>query len=340
MKAASAVNPLAMRGAAAAAIAILITTVLSLQRPYWVIMIAVVLVNQTTGQSLRRSGERVAATLAGFAIGWGLEWITSPHHWVQIGIMMAAVFLAVFFRQSWGRGSYAWMMLFISLYVVFLFAVLGEWSPAIFAERIADTCLGAGAALLATFAVHSPGSRDRLRQEADKLWDQCRAQLAEAVAGFTCGAPPTGQPHAALLQQLEALRSHMEEALYETFLMPAARRDAVRNFAVAEMLCYLALGLFDAIACGAGSSQGSKLRVPLEESIGPVVHARRTDFELPPGVNPLLPLPACPEACRFAAEECRKAGLDGSDLIWARPLLYYAAAFSDALRKPVCEPRV
>src|SRR5215813_8937436 len=138
MKPGSAVAIMSARGAIAAAVALAITTALAVQRPYWVIMIAVALVNQTTGQSLRRSGERIVITVAGFTAGWALEWITYPHRWVQTAIMMCAVFFAVYFRQAWGRGSIRWMTFFISLYVVFLFALVGEWSPAIFLARIYD----------------------------------------------------------------------------------------------------------------------------------------------------------------------------------------------------------
>jgi uncharacterized membrane protein YccC len=329
VKPASAVNVLALRGAVAAAIAVSITTVLSLERPYWVIMIAVVLVNQTTGQSLRRSGERVAATVAGFAIGWGLEWITSAHHPVQAAIMTAAVFLAVFFRQSWGRGSYPWMMLFISLYVVFLFALLGEWSPAIFAARIYDTFLGAGAALAATFVVASPGSKEKLHREAEEWWKQCRTELVAAVERFTSGGPVVQKTHANFLRQLDTLRDHTGEALYETFLRRTARREALAALAVTEMLCYLALGLIDAMACAPESFARERLGNQLRELVGPLANAPLGDFA-GPSDDETGTTPTRPNACRLATELCRAAGISGAELAWAMPTLYYAAALAES----------
>ncbi len=333
MKPASTVNTLAARGAIAAAVALVITTALTLQRPYWVIMIAVVLVNQTTGQSLRRSGERLAATFAGFALGWALQWITTPHRWVQIGIMMGAVFLAVFFRQSWGRGSFRWMTFFISLYVVFLFALLGEWSPSIFVVRIYDTFLGAGAALFATYVVPSPGSRARLLEEAESLWNRCRTELWTAVNEFTERDGRLPQQHAAYLLQLDTLRSHAEEALYETFLSPAARREALDRFATAGMLCYLALGLLDAMACGANSPERVRLRKPLLDTMGPVANATFQDFDPPPGSRKTdSATPTRPEVCRFATEQFRNIGMTDFDRVWAMPALYYAGALCAALK--------
>ncbi len=331
MKPASAVNTLAARGAIAAAVALVITEALTVQRPYWVVMIAVVLVNQTTGQSLRRSGERLATTLAGFALGWALEWITSPYRWVQIVVMMAAVFLAVFFRQAWGRGSYRWMMFFISLYVVFLFALLGEWSPAIFVARLYDTLLGVGAALFATYVAPSPGSRARLHQEAEALWNQCRTELWAAAAAFTQSQAAYPRRHAAFLLQLDTLRSHAGEASYETFLRPAARREALDRLATAEMLCYLALGLFDAMACGSDSPDRGRLRTALLEMLGPAAEARFEDFEPPEG-RPASAAPTRPEACRIAVEQHRRVRMSPSDDMWALPALYYAAALSAALK--------
>ncbi len=332
MKPFSPVTLLTLRGALAAGIAITITTFLSLERPYWVIMIAVVLVNQTTGQSLRRSGERMLATLAGLTVGWALEWLTASHRLAETGILMAAVFFAVFFRQSWGRGSYLWMTFFISLYVVFLFAMLGEWTPKLFLFRVADTGLGAGAALLATFAVPSPGSRARLHKEAAELWKSCRTELVDALDRFGTAGALDRQPHTAFLLQLDTLRSRAEEALYETFLRPQARRTALDNLARVEMLCYLSLGLFDALICAGQSSRRRAVADILRRVIEPVTKAELEDFLIPPrATNACPPTPTQPRACRLAVEECERAGIEPADQLWAMPAIYYAAALREML---------
>ncbi len=334
MKPASVVNRLALRGAVAASIAILITTVLSLERPYWLIMVAVVLVNQTTGQSLQRAGQRVAATVAGVAVGWLLEWITVSHHWAQVAVMLAAIFLAVFFRQSWGRGSYIWMMFFISLYVVFLFALLGEWSPAIFLARIYNTFLGAGAAVLSAYLVPSPDARARLRREAEDLWNNCRKQLSSAVAEFAPGRSEAfGDTHPALLSQLDQIRSHASEALYENFLSPAARRGAREDLARAEMLCHFALALLDALACAPENADRGPVHQALVGLLDPVLRASFSDYELPPGgFEPGRPRPTSAEVCELVVNIARSARVPAHDHFWSVPALYYAAALSHALK--------
>jgi uncharacterized membrane protein YccC len=80
MKPNSAVIHLALRGAVAAGIAIAMNTVLSIQRPYWLIIVAVVLVNQTTGQRQRRAAQRVATTMPGFTVVWALQWMTGTRY--------------------------------------------------------------------------------------------------------------------------------------------------------------------------------------------------------------------------------------------------------------------
>jgi len=225
------------------------------------------------------------------------------------------------------------MTFFISLYVVFLFALLGEWSPAIFAARVYDTCLGAGAGLLATYVVRSPGSREQLLDEAEALWSNCRNELADAVRRFTEAGVARPEVHSAFLLQLDTLRSHAEEASYETFLRPSARREALDRFATAGMLCYFSLGLFDAIACGRESAARQRLRGPLLEMMGAVATAALADFEPPPGARTAEPsTPTRAGACRFAREQCEAAGIGESDLVWAMPALYYAAALAASLR--------
>jgi hypothetical protein len=247
--------------------------------------------------------------------------------------MMCAIFFAVYFRQAWGRGSIRWMTFFISLYVVFLFALLGEWSPAIFLARIYDTLLGVAAALLATYVVPSPGSRARLHQEAEALWNDCRSELWTAATVFTDPDGRLAEQHGAYLLRLDNLRTHSEDSLYETFLSPQARRLARERFATAEMLCYLSLGLFDSMACGRHSPGRLRLRTALREKLGPVSSAAFDDFEPPSGPHKSEgPTPTRLEACTFATKQFGSSGLEDSERVWAMPVLYYAAALFTALK--------
>ena len=88
------------------------------------ILIAVVVVNDTWGSSLRKTWQRIGMTGAGCIAGWALHYISEGHLSWERALLLLAVFFAAFFRKS----SYPWMTFFITVYVAFLITVLGQWS--------------------------------------------------------------------------------------------------------------------------------------------------------------------------------------------------------------------
>jgi uncharacterized membrane protein YccC len=139
-----------LRAALVALAALLVSYAFKLERAYWVELSAVVLVNETLNESARKSGERFAMTLMGCGLGWGLHWTLDGHLWLERGGLFLAVFLAAFFRPV----SYPKMVLFVTVYVSFLFSLLGQWTLHVLALRIMDT--GIGGALAVVFAVVLP----------------------------------------------------------------------------------------------------------------------------------------------------------------------------------------
>jgi hypothetical protein len=65
------------------------------------------------------------------------------------------------------------------------------------------------------------------------------------------------------LLQLDRIRAHAAETLYENFLSPATRREVLERFAIAETLCYFALGLFEVFICARNSTHRHLLHEPL-----------------------------------------------------------------------------
>jgi uncharacterized membrane protein YccC len=138
-----------LRTAVAALLAVAIASVFALPRAYWAILTAVVLVSETWRESAKKAFQRVGMTILGCIIAWALHFPTAHLPHVTLGLMFLFVYLAVHFRTA----SYPLMTFFITLYVAFLFAVLGQWTLQILAVRIYETAIGGGTALVAAFLV-------------------------------------------------------------------------------------------------------------------------------------------------------------------------------------------
>jgi uncharacterized membrane protein YccC len=142
------------RTAVAALLAVTIAYLFMLPRAYWAILAAVVLVSETWRESAKKAFQRVGMTVLGCALAFGLHFPTAHLPHVTLGLMFVFVYLAVYFRVA----SYPLMTFFITLYVAFLFAVLGEWTVRILVVRIYETAIGGTTALVAAGLVRQPGT--------------------------------------------------------------------------------------------------------------------------------------------------------------------------------------
>src|SRR5579884_60514 len=211
-----------LRAAVAVALASAVAHVFGLQRSYWVIMVAVVVLTETWGASVQKAVQRVTATAAGCVIGWQVQRLAGNAEWVQVLMLLLCVFIAIYFRGY----SYAWMMFFITIYVVFLFSLLGEWDVAIAILRLKDTIIGSAVAVAATVIVR-PARPNQLRSDLMALWTCAQAQLA-AVLSVLAPVDADGHDAAAcrdnLYRTVETLQAHLAVSPYENILRPLAVR--------------------------------------------------------------------------------------------------------------------
>lgn len=134
----------ACQAAISIAIAEWITYVLQLERGYWVTITAMALTMQTWGDSLKRSLERVSMTILGGCFGTVLYWVVPSNQLLILLIMLVFVFFTVYFFTI-----YHLIAIFnLTGFVVFLFALLGNWNLTLLCDRIVDTAIGAGIVLI------------------------------------------------------------------------------------------------------------------------------------------------------------------------------------------------
>jgi hypothetical protein len=133
-----------LRAALAVVLAVVAEHLLDLPRAYWAILVAVVVTAETRQDLLSKAGDRLIMTIAGCLIGLGLHFAARDVHALQLAILLISIFGATFYRNASNR----LMVCFLSVYVVFLFAVIGQWDIDIVIIRIYETAIGCAIALV------------------------------------------------------------------------------------------------------------------------------------------------------------------------------------------------
>lgn len=296
-----------LRAAVAVALATGVAYLFSLQRSYWVITVAVVVLAETWGASIQKALQRVMATAAGCIIGWGVARLAGTSEWVAIGLLLVCVFLAIYHRGY----SYPWMMFWITIYVVFLFSLLGEWNARIAYLRLIDTLIGGCVAIVATVIIR-PAKANQLHDDLVSIWSCAHAQLAASLATLVPIATAADQAERCsenLYQEVEALRAHVALAPYENILRPRTvgriREIVQETEALGRQV--LALSLLD-------PGSGMRLR-PVEAELGEVARLALSSLHRLAG-NSSEPLTDVPEACRrldARAADAQRSGEMGTN---------------------------
>ncbi|GGI82813.1 FUSC family protein [Legionella impletisoli] len=132
-----------LQAAVAIAIAELISLNFKVERGYWITLTAMALTTQTWGESIKRSFERVGMTILGGAAGTAL-YFTLP---ANTELIVVFLLFFVFFTSFMMPIYHLIAVFFLTCFVVFLFALIGQWNWSMLGTRIIDTALGAAVAL-------------------------------------------------------------------------------------------------------------------------------------------------------------------------------------------------
>ncbi len=216
---------MAVRAAAVAAAAVLVGHLPGLDRPYWIILTAVVLVYETAGESIKLAGQRLLMTLLGCLAGWFLYRFAAPVPVLRWAILLGGIFLAVYFRSNPRGAVYAPMIFFVSVYVVFVFALVGGWTGQLFFTRAYDTAIGCVLALAGSLFVLPLRAGSQLVDDLERFWTACRRYFDTSIASLQEEGPlPTSEDRQALLKQLEQLKTRSRNSAYEGWPGRKSRR--------------------------------------------------------------------------------------------------------------------
>ena len=207
---------MAIRAAAVAAAAVLVGRIPGLDRPYWIILTAVVLVYETAGESIKRAGQRLLMTLLGCLAGGLLYRFAAPVPVLRWAILLGGIYMAVYFRSNPRGAVYAPMIFFVSVYVVFVFALVGGWTAQLFLTRAYDTAIGCALALAGSLFVLPLRAGRQLVDDLEQFWQSCRRYFDKSISSLSAAAPlPTSEDRQILLKQLEQLKTRSRNSAYE-----------------------------------------------------------------------------------------------------------------------------
>ncbi len=253
-----------VRGVLAATIAVVVGALSGLPRTHWAVLVAVLLINGTWGENIRRSMSRLGMTALGSVVAFAIYALIHGYQGLEIPVLLASVFLAAYYRN----GSYSLMVFFITVYIVFLFAVLRLSVAGMLPVRIYQTGIGCAVAVVASFLVPAQRSQKLWEQQIDRFWESCERQVAAAFERLLWPRNEAQSlPSAAreLQQSLFVLRDRHQASNYEgMFLGPAiGRRTALMN--KARLLAHYVVVLSEAVELPRNETMIELLRAELDE---------------------------------------------------------------------------
>ncbi len=265
---------LGVRAAAVALAAILVSQLSFLERAYWVILTAVLLVYETSGEGNQRAFERLITTALGCVAGFVLYYLAGSDNTLRWLVLLVGVYLAVYYRSDPSGVVYAKMVFFITVYVVFLLGFVDAWTPSLVLARLVDTALGCGVALVVSALVLPQQAGKQFEQDLLQFREACRDLFEKAFAALLDGGPsPCLADRQQLLRQLVQLRARFRTSAYEDFFSQTAkrRRDLMNS---TEAVCRHLLA-FTASVRAVSTREGISL---LRESLALLANRFRAGF--------------------------------------------------------------
>jgi uncharacterized membrane protein YccC len=225
----SRLNPatvLAIQATIAGGLAMVIAPALSLGRPYWATLTAIVLISGSFGETLKRTVGRSLGTLGGAILGFALAAIAFRLPLVEVALL----FVCVFFQTYTLRISYTWSIFWITAGLILLLTALGGFHRDIEVWRVADTVVGGAIGTVVAAVVLPTRTIDQVRSVIrDYLW-QLDNLVRDAVSRLVDVPTPTNLSEAAhaLSNQLDVITTALDSLKYESTVMGNFSRHLVQ----------------------------------------------------------------------------------------------------------------
>jgi uncharacterized membrane protein YccC len=209
----------ALRLAVVVPLAELIATVLPLQRSYWMVVAAAVVLRPEFGATFTRGAERAIGT----CVGVGLAGLIAVALHPAGGATVVIVGLLAWAGYATFPASFAAGFCFITALVVFLLNVLSPDALATASARLLDTVVGSAIGL-AAYALWPTWSREPARQSLAALVDADRRYLRAVLAVLTDGAVASEAEMRSLARAARLARTNADSTVARSLGEPATRR--------------------------------------------------------------------------------------------------------------------
>lgn len=226
---------MAIQALLAVSISELISLSFNFERSYWATLTAMSLISQTRGENFKKSVERVLMTIVGGSVGTVLYFTFPDNPAVTTAVMLFAVFMFIYMTNI----SY-WMTVFsISVFVVFLLALIAQWTIAILEARIYETMIGASVALFVTRYVFP------ITVDTKSLFGEFCRQMTFYIRGFFFEAWDEQVKKHRLSVEFHRLRKACASVKYDLLFDKNARQKFSQLLTLSELLMHYITSLIE-----------------------------------------------------------------------------------------------
>lgn len=173
---------LAIQAAASGLVALIFVDMVDLERPYWVVLTAIVVMVGSVGETLSKSIDRTVGTLVGLAVGIIVYSATVQVGFPAIILLVVAVPSVIFFKFA----SYRMMIVALTILLVFLFR-LGDATDALLIARLVDTAIGAAIATVVSVAVLPIPTRKPVVETVDAYIEALQVMVHDSLQAVVAG---------------------------------------------------------------------------------------------------------------------------------------------------------
>lgn len=239
---------MALMGMAASALAYGITFALHEQRPRWAMLAAFLVCNGGLGDTMKTAVDRILATLAGILAGMTLSHMLHGNIADELVALYVFLWVSLFIVQRNTRVRLFW----VNLSVAQMYALVFGNTVDTYVEKIADTAIGALAAVCMAILILprvKPEFVRLSRQFFDRIAGILMSRLSPAADdgsdGPACPDPNClpGHPEVMELEKLyRALADHIGALRHEALLFPSGGASALsRQYASLVLIKHYAV---------------------------------------------------------------------------------------------------
>lgn len=167
----------AIRAAIAVAIALLITRLLHLRFPYWLIMVTIILMQTNIGASIAKSSQRILGTIFGLLAGVMLTLLFNKQiYFLYIALPVLILLYIYTIPFAYKLATFALSML---LGIMFTYVFPEPW--AFIFWRIIDTFVGAGISVFSLMVLFPAWARNNFKTSLSAGIESCQKLLEEFI---------------------------------------------------------------------------------------------------------------------------------------------------------------